>query len=69
MTMDLKLPELRAAGSFLRQARLLVNGVSSLFYSAGEKDTAARMNDIEHRIGDEVDAVDRLLAKAENPKH
>jgi hypothetical protein len=69
MTMDLKLPELRAAGSFLRQARLLLNSAASLFFNAGDKNTAARLNDIEARIGDEVGAIDRLLAKAENPKH
>jgi hypothetical protein len=46
--MDLKLPELRAAGSFLRQARLLVNGVGSLFFTA-DKDAVARMRDIEMR--------------------
>jgi hypothetical protein len=28
ITMDIKLPELKAAGSFLLQARLLVNGVA-----------------------------------------
>jgi hypothetical protein len=66
--MDLKLPELRAAGSFLRQARLLVNGVGSLFFSA-DKDAAARMRDIELRLSDEVEFVDRLITQAEASKH
>jgi hypothetical protein len=65
--MDIKLPELKAAGSFLRQARLLVNGVASLF-SGSDKDASVRLHDIERRIGDEVDAVDRLIAQAESPK-
>jgi hypothetical protein len=68
MDMDLKLPELRAAGSFLRQARLLVSGVGSLFFNAGEKATAARLNDIDIRLGDEVDHVDRLISQAEASK-
>jgi hypothetical protein len=66
--MDLKLPELRAAGSFLRQARLLVNGVASLF-SGTDKEAAVRLNDIERRLGDEVDIVDRQIAQAEASKH
>jgi hypothetical protein len=66
--MDLKLPELRAAGSFLRQARLLVNGVGSLFFSA-DKDAAARMRDIELRLSDELEFVDRLNTQAEASKH
>ena len=65
--MDIKLPELKAAGSFLRQARLLVNGVASLF-SGSDKDASVRLHDIERRLGDEVDAVDRLIAQAESPK-
>jgi hypothetical protein len=68
MAMDLKLPELRAAGSFLQQARLLVSGVGSLFFNAGEKVTAARLNDIDIRLGDEVDHVDRLISQAEASK-
>jgi hypothetical protein len=63
--MDIKLPELKAAGGFLRQARLLVNGVASLFSSS---DASVRLHDIERRIGDEVDHVDRLISQAEASK-
>ena len=66
--MDIKLPELKAAGSFLRQARLLVNGVASLF-SGSDKDASVRLHDIERRLGDEVDHVDRLISQAEAQKH
>jgi hypothetical protein len=66
--MDLKLPELRAASSFLRQARLLINGVGSLFFNV-DKDAAARMRDIEMRLSDEVEFVDRLISAAEALKH
>jgi hypothetical protein len=66
--MDLKLPELRAACSFLRQARLLVNGVGALFFNV-DKDAAARMRDIELRLSDEVEFVDRLISQAEALKH
>jgi hypothetical protein len=60
--MELKLPELRAASSFLRQARLLVNVVGSLFFNA-DKDAAARMRDIELYLADEVEFVERVPKK------
>jgi hypothetical protein len=66
--MDLKLPELRAASSFLGQARLLVNGVGSLFFNS-DNDAAARMRDIELHLADEVEFVDRLIGQAEASKH
>ena len=66
--MDLKLPELRAASSFLRQARLLVHGVGSLFFNS-DNDAAARRRDIELHLADEVEFIDRLIGQAEASKH
>ncbi len=60
--MQLTLPELTAARGFLGQARMLVVGVHSLFFNIGEASTAARLNDIDGRLGDEVQAIDRLIA-------
>ena len=60
--MQLTLPELTAALGFLGQARMLVAGVHSLFFNIGEAITAATLNDIDGRLGDEVQAIDRLIA-------
>jgi hypothetical protein len=59
--MKINIQELRAAASFLHQAHLLVGNVASLFYYAGESDTAARLRAIDDRIADEISAVDRLI--------
>ena len=52
-----------AARGFLRQADMLVAGVSSLFFNAGDGDTAARLNEITTRLTDEIELVERLIAK------
>ena len=52
--MQLTAPELIAARDFLRQADMLVDGVRSLFFNIGNSAPAARLNDIEGRLQDEV---------------
>jgi len=54
---------LKAARGFLRQADMLVAGVSSLIFNAGDGDTAARLNEITTRLTDEIELVERLIAK------
>ena len=62
--MQLTLPELNAARSFLVQARMLVQGVSSLFFNVSDTATAARLNDIVTRLADETAHVERLISNA-----
>ncbi len=57
-------PELIAARDFLRQADMLVDGVRSLFFTIGNSAPAARLKDIEGRLQDEVQVVERLITKA-----
>lgn len=57
----LTLPELDTARSFLRQARMLVAGVRSLFFNIGDASTAARLNDIDGRLADEITAIEKLI--------
>ena len=64
--MELKLPELRAASSFLRQAHMLVSGVCSLFHNVGDADRSASLNDITGRITDEIGIVEKKIAAARN---
>jgi hypothetical protein len=61
--MPLSLAELRTAVSFLRQAKVLVEGVKDLFFGR-DTDAAARMGDICQRIDDEHGYIGRLIAKA-----
>ena len=62
--MNLTLRELKASRTFLNQAHLLAAAVRSLFFGAGDGDTAARMNDIVTRLDGEIELVERLIAKA-----
>ena len=62
--MQLTAPELIAARDFLRQADMLVDGVRSLFFNIGNPAPAARLKDIEGRLQDEVQVVERLITKA-----
>jgi hypothetical protein len=64
--MNLTLRELKASKTFLSQAHILVAAVRSLFFGAGDGNTAARMNDIATRLDGEVELVERLIAKATN---
>ena len=56
-------PELIAARDFLRQADMLVDGVRSLFVNIGNSAPAARLKDIEGRLQDEVQVLERLITK------
>ena len=58
--------ELNAARDFVRQADMLVAGVRALFLNVGDSTAAARLKDIEGRLQDEVQALERLIAKAPN---
>ena len=54
--------ELTKAYDFLYEADLLVTDVKSLFRTSGDFATAARLKDIQGRLADEVQAVERLIA-------
>ena len=57
--MQLTLAQLKRANGSLRQAYLLVAGVSSLFFDAGDSGTSARLNDISARLNDEITALEK----------
>lgn len=61
----LTIGELRAAASFLNQARVLVEGVRDMFRSR-DTDAAARLGDITARLNDEREYVERLITKPQN---
>ena len=61
--MKLTVAELNAARGFLIQARVLVQGVSSLFFGVEDSATAARLNDIGARLADEISRVETRLAR------
>ncbi len=62
--MQLTATELVAARDFLRQADMLVDGVRSLFFNIENSAPAARLKDIEGRLQDEVQVLERLVTKA-----
>ena len=53
--------ELTKAHDFLFEAHMLVTDVKSLFFDIGNFATAARLKDIQGRLADEVQAVERLI--------
>ena len=57
--------ELAKAHDFLFEAHMLVTDVRSLFFNRGDFATAARLKDIQGRLADEVQAVERLIAASE----
>ena len=59
--MKLSILELTTARGFLRQAHLLVVGVSGLFFNVGDSKTAARLDDIAGRLTDKIGLIDRLI--------
>jgi hypothetical protein len=63
--MPLTIGELRAAASFLNQARVLVEGVKDMFLGR-DADTAARLGEILLRLTDEKEYVERLITKPQN---
>ena len=54
--------ELTKAHESLFEADMLVTDVRSLFFSRGDFATAARLKDIQGRLADEVQAVERVIA-------
>jgi hypothetical protein len=54
--------ELTKAHNFLYEADLLVTDVKSLFRNSGDFVIAARLKDIQGRLADEIQAVERLIA-------
>ena len=67
-TQPLNLPsasKLTEAREFLCEAAILVSDVKSLLAGSSNCATAARLNDIQGRLADEVQAVERLIAADE----
>ena len=54
--------ELTKVRDFLRDADMLVTEVKSLFFNTGDAATAARLNDIQGRLADEIQALERSIA-------
>jgi hypothetical protein len=58
--------ELTKAHDFLYEADLLVTDVKSLFRNSGEFAIAARLKDIQGRLADEIQTVERLMAASKS---
>ena len=56
--------ELTKAHDFLFEAHILVTDVRSLFFNGDDFATAARLKDIQGRLAEEVQAVERLSEQA-----
>ena len=54
--------ELTKARDFLCEADMLVTDVRSLFLNSDDFATAARLKDIQGRLADEIQALERLIA-------
>ena len=50
------------AYDFLSEAEMLVADVKSLFFNSGNSAAAARLKDIQGRLTDEIQAIERLIA-------
>jgi hypothetical protein len=61
--------ELTKAHESLFEADMLVTDVRSLFFNRGDFATAARLKDIQARLADEVQAVERLIAACKPGVH
>ena len=61
--------ELTQARDFLAKAEVLVTDVRSLFFNRGDFATAARLKDIQARLADEVQALERLIAASKPGVH
>jgi len=61
--------QLTKAHDFLYEADLLVTDVKSLFRNSGDFAMAARLKDIEARLTDEIQAVERLIATSKSAFH
>ena len=54
--------ELTKAHDFLFEAHMLVTDVRSLFFNSDNFATAARLKEIQGRLADEIQALERLIA-------
>ncbi|MGA9548985.1 MAG: hypothetical protein WCF79_03890 [Rhodomicrobium sp.] len=54
--------ELTKVRHFLCDADMLVTKVRSLFFNSGDFVTGARLKDIQGRLADEIQALERLIA-------
>ena len=66
-TLHLDIPtpsELTKARDFLWEADMLIADVKLLFLNGDDFATAARLKDIQDRLADEVQAVERLIEQA-----
>ena len=61
--------ELTKAHDSLFEAHMLVTDVRSLFFNGDDFATAARLKDIQGRLADEVQAVERLIAASKSVFH
>jgi hypothetical protein len=61
--------ELTKAYDFLFEADIFVTDVRSLFSDIGNFATAARLKDIQGRLADEIQAVERLIAASKPGLH
>ena len=61
--------ELTKAHNFLYEADLLVTDVKSLFRNSGDFATAARLKDIQGRLADEIQVLERLIAASKSVFH
>ena len=62
MTEKLTILELNAARGLLHRADMLVADARSLFFDIEDCTTVARLKNIERRLQDEVQSVERLMA-------
>ena len=62
MTEKLTILELNAARELLHRADMLVADARSLFFGIEDCTTVARLKNIERRLQDEVQSVERLMA-------
>ena len=58
--------QLTKAHDFLYEADLLVTDVKSLFRNSGDFAMAARLKDIQGRLADEIQVVERLIASSKS---
>lgn len=55
-------PELAKVRDYLNGADLIVKDVQSLFFNVGDFAAAARLKDIQRRLVDEIQALERRIA-------
>ena len=66
--MQLSIPELTAAQDVLRKAENGLATIRDIFLVGGYTEGATRANDISGRLGDLIDAIERLIATTPGAK-